>query len=128
MDRRGFLVAIAAIPAALLVGIRPAIEWIHGKPVEYSIKPFLDYQRKEIAKLFGLPPHLIADRPTFGSAIEQRTESFIKHILRPHVERIKLYRTDPRRLTDEQKKTEEATDHPFSRIINLPPEERPIDE
>ena len=90
MDRRGFLAAIAAIPAALLVGLRrPRLNWTSIAPPKYSIKPYLEWKAKEIARVFGVPPELIGPKhSTFGFAIEQRTRAYVEHVLRPFLERI----------------------------------------
>ena len=85
MNRRGFLAAIAAIPAALLAGIRPALRWIPVKPVEYSIKPHLKYQREEIARIFRVPVSLIndaGDGGTFGTV--EGTEEEIAEFVRQY--------------------------------------------
>lgn len=123
MNRRRFLAAIAAIPAAAIAGVRSTLTFAGIKP-RYSVLPMLRaYDRAAIAKLFGVPSHLLVEKSTYGSAAEELARMWFENRFSPWTERIKLYRTDPRGLTDEQRETEEATDHPFSKIINTSPEE-----
>jgi hypothetical protein len=88
MNRRGFLAALLGLPAAYLAGLR----WPRLKtpPIRYSMKPYMEWQAKEIARIFAIPPELIADpkHSTFGFAAGQQTRAYFDHILRPHLERL----------------------------------------
>jgi len=98
MDRRGFLASLLAIPAALLAGLRsPRLNWtsldpplIGTSPIPYSVKPFIEFHAKEIARIFGVPYELVGDpeHSTFGFGIEQETRAYAEHLLRPEIERI----------------------------------------
>lgn len=90
MNRRGFLASLLAIPAAVVAVLRPESrlwvyrtssppEWTPIEPIKYTVKPFLKYQREEIAKIFRIPPELIVDegRSTFA-AFEDVEAEFVK--------------------------------------------------
>jgi hypothetical protein len=95
MNRRGFLAALAALPAALLAGIRPArLKWtsldpplLGTSPIRYSLQPFLDYQRKEIARIFRVPVSLINDAGDGGAfGMVEGTEAEIAELERKWIE------------------------------------------
>lgn len=51
----------------------------------------LRFQVTDIARAYGVPPHMIAessDNTTWGSGIEQLTIGFVKFALRPHLNRL----------------------------------------
>ena len=98
MNRRGFLAALLGLPAAYLAGLRrPRLNWtsldpplLGTSPIQYTMKPYVEWQAKEIARVFAVPPELIADprHSTFGFAAGQQTRAYIDYILRPHLERL----------------------------------------
>ncbi len=62
MDRRAFIAAIAAIPAAALAGIRPPAATITFQALEGTggfIVP--GWAADEIAELYSIPPELIGE-------------------------------------------------------------------
>lgn len=83
-----------------------ATEGIKLKPM--TIAPddaqFLEtrkFQVVDIARLFGVPAHLLAhsDAPQFGSNVAEQNVAFVQHSLRPWVERIEQGLSDAERTT-----------------------------
>ena len=72
MDRRAFIAALAAIPAALLAGLgRPPLEALEYVPLAGDGGYLLPlWQNEEIAKLYAVPPELIATEAAYGHAGE----------------------------------------------------------
>ncbi|MBB5322328.1 phage portal protein [Marinobacter oulmenensis] len=61
------------------------------------------FQVKDIARIFGVPPHMIGDTEassSWGTGIEQQSIGFVQYTLKPHLTRIeqevnrKLFRSD----------------------------------
>ncbi len=90
MNRRRFLASLVAIPAAVVAVLRPEsrlwfcrtsspMVWTPIEPVKYTVKPFLEYQRQEIAKIFHVPPELVVEdgRSPFG-AYEETVAELVK--------------------------------------------------
>lgn len=66
MNRRAFIAAIAAIPAAALAGIRPPtalyVDALRVPPLEATGGYLLPlWQKDVIAKLYSIPPELIGE-------------------------------------------------------------------
>lgn len=87
MNRRTFLAAIAAIPAAAIAGLRRPLDWIPIKPIEYSAQRF--WRREEIARIFRVPVHLLGDdgSSTFGHF--EGTEEEIDELRKRQIEILK---------------------------------------
>lgn len=59
------------------------------------------FQVPDIARIFGVPAHLLAhaDSPQFGTSIAEQNVAFVQHSLRPWVERIEQALTDAEHLS-----------------------------
>lgn len=81
MNRRRFIAALAAIPAALLAGLgRPPLEALEYVPLEASGGYLVPeaWSRELIAKLYAVPPELIG-QPSYS--VTQYVEAAERQLL-----------------------------------------------
>ena len=88
MNRRGFLVVVAAIPAALLAGIpRPRLDWTSFNPPNYSAKPFIEWQRAQIAMRYRVPVQLLGEDGSSTFGVWEGTETELAEFKREWIKR-----------------------------------------
>ena len=72
------------LPAVLSGGLK--YQQIQIAPAEAQFLETREFQRGEIAMLFGIPPHMIGDTQkstSWGTGIEQQSIGFVQYTLRP---------------------------------------------
>lgn len=87
MNRRGFLAAVAALPAAALVLLRPVrLKWTSIDPPLIGTSPIRS-AKEEIARVFRVPVHLINDAGDGGAfGMVEGTEAEIAELRRKWIE------------------------------------------
>lgn len=77
------------LPAILAGGME--VEQLTMSAQDSQLIDVLRFQIVDIARAYGVPPHMIAETgesTTWGSGIEQLTIGFVKFAMRPHLNRI----------------------------------------
>jgi HK97 family phage portal protein len=66
-------------------------------PAEAQFLETRAFQVADVARIFGVPPHLLADSTgstSWGSGLAEQGTAFVRHTLRPHLERIEAKFTE----------------------------------